>query len=251
MTVDIPLHPLSWKILHTIFLTEDNAIRIPPADIHHQLILYQRKKYRGNIEKLSRILTTYAPIHVPTKNIASIKRSKAQVGYHILTYHFELLHYYIYAQKKAGVPASIAIDNFYAEYHITEDDYSRESAYKRWQRFQEKKSKQNYFKKKHTNCPKDIIPVPTTNEINVHVGEMVVMYTPHFLDHAGKWSNNIIRDLHIYMLHKFQVMNIQQLAEEFQCTTRNINRIIHKSRETIALYGLEHTPYIRNQAIAQ
>ena len=250
MIEKIPLHPLSWKILRRIFPEQEGGLRIPTGDIHHQIIHYQRKKYRGNLEKLSEILSTYAPIHIQKKSAPRISASRAQIGYHILCYHRELFHTYVWAQKKAGIPASQAIDNFFEEYNITEDDYSRESAYKRWQRFQAKKKTQKNVKNKYTLCPKDIIPVPSPSIVAIISGQIISENINFFLQGPDQWHQKAIRDLQICLLITLNAAEPIHIANHLNCSIRNIYRAYRQTLDQCGLYQIDLEHYIRTNTLA-
>ena len=245
----IPLHPISYKILRTLYPEKEGLLQIPTGDIHHQILHYQRKKYRGNLQKLSEILTTYAPIHIGKKNTPRIKASRAQIGYHLLCYHRELFHTYVWAQKQAGITASTAIDNFYKEYNITEDDYSRESAYKRWQRYQNKKKRQKNVKNKYTLCPKDITPVPDDKLTSEISGKIISENINFFLKSPNQWHHTAIRDLQITVQLLLKTTTPKELAKQLKCTKRNIHRAYRQTLDHCILYQIDLNHYIRNSTI--
>lgn len=247
--MNIPLHPLSYKILRTLYPEKDGMLHIPIGDIHHQLIHYQRKKYRGNLQKLSEILTTYAPIYISKKSEPRIKPSRAQIGYHILCYHRELFHTYVWAQKQAGTPASEAIDNFYEEYNVTEDDYSRESAYKRWQRYQNKKKRQKNVKNKYTLCPKDITPVADEKLVSEICGQIITKNINFFLQTPHQWHQTAIRDLYITVNLLLKTATPHQISQHLNCTQRNIHRAYRQTLDQCILYQVEISHYIRTNTL--
>lgn len=236
MIVKIPVAPISRKIM--ISERGGEPILFNTSDIYHQLISYQRKKYRGNINKLTEVLTTYVEIIINDRRAREVKKSAWQIGYHLLCYHYDRMEQHVWTSKKAGVPATRAIDSFYAEYGITEEDFARESAYKRWQRFAVKKNKVIY---NNTRQQIDLPPVQrkkTSKDLKTEAGKIIGNNIHFFLIAEKKWSAYAVRDLYIYLFRKHEAATVPQLAAQYNISERSIYRIFKQTSEIVKIYGL-------------
>lgn len=137
MSIIIPVHPMSRKIL----LTEHGSepIKITSHNFLYHQLSYSRVQDATNLKHLKNVLTAKIIIVSDSKLIRRLKNESHQVGSFLYGYHKDMMTSYVLSQTEIGGEAREALRKFYNTYKIDEDDYDQDSAYRYWTRFSEKK----------------------------------------------------------------------------------------------------------------
>ena len=137
MSIIIPVHPMSRKIL----LTEHGSepIKITSHNFLYHQLSYSRVQDATNLKHLQQVLTSQIVVVSDAKLIGHLRNELHQVGNFLYGYHKDMMTSYVLSQTELGGEAREALRKFYKTYKIEEDDYDQDSAYRYWSRFIEKK----------------------------------------------------------------------------------------------------------------
>ena len=132
MQIVVPVAPLSKRIIEKRFPQE--IIKLSKRDIMYQQLCYFTLS-ASRSSKVQDRLTEEVTIQVGNQLAKKIQARLYQVGQHLYNIHCKMMMWYVEAQTDAGISAKEAMMNFYTKHGMNEDDYSLESAYRRWTRY--------------------------------------------------------------------------------------------------------------------
>lgn len=134
MDIILPVSRISRKILIHDYQAEPIAPR--PRDLlYHQLCYGRFPNLQWN--RYFKILNSEIKLILPKTYFGQHHAQLFQAGFMLYTSHLDMMLKWVEAQTFITGNAWGAIEAFYQKYDIDEDDFSIESAYKRWQRYQD------------------------------------------------------------------------------------------------------------------
>jgi hypothetical protein len=121
--INLHVHPFSARILTTDFgLPDQTYIYIPALDIHSNIISSRERRS-------CKTLTQEIEIHCHVRDVPE------HAGASLYHYHKRKCFEYVLACVDSKRSARSAIDQFYAVYDISDDEYDRDSMYREWTRY--------------------------------------------------------------------------------------------------------------------
>lgn len=134
MDLILPVSPISRKILLHDYQQE-------PLTPSHTYVLYHQLCYSRSphIQWSSyfKLLSAEVKVVLPSRFSLKGRDQLYQAGYLLYISHLDRMLHWVEAQTLITGNAWGAIEAFYEMHEIDEDDFSLESAYKRWQRYQD------------------------------------------------------------------------------------------------------------------
>ena len=157
--------------------------------------------------------------------------------------HLHRLCTHVQSALLSGGTAEGAIDIFYQAYGLGDDDFSYESAYKRWQRFQSKRKLAGNVRKivapRTVGVAKIVIPEQTVSDeiIEDFKKEFLAQNPSYLFDHRGHVRKLAHKQLDIYLRLRLGGAIANSLARQWACTRRNVfysarqfQNILHSSK---------------------
>lgn len=183
----IPVAPISRKIIETE--KGPPPIRLTSRDLLFDAMALEGKRNRGATKTLQTILTDQISFEVTVGKTRRLEKRSHIIGKHLYDVHLDAMCRFVLAQWNVGIDATRALENFYAQYDLEDDDYSYDSAYKRWQRFKwdieakkhtffKKKTRQSVLRKSKQSAAgvQLNIPLSDQDEVDVHNSFMKAFY---------------------------------------------------------------------------
>jgi hypothetical protein len=203
MTITIPTSTFAAKIIREEYGNDDSEtlISIDPRDHLWKYLLYRLPEGSKTNDRAHTTLTDHIELAVTGKIRKRLLEDLWQVGLYLHEHCRQRLLHFVEAQTIAGVQASKSIEIFYAMYEIDEDDYSRDAAYRLWQRYISKKK--NY--KKIKKWGKIYI-----NNKNIKMPSKLPLNTDQVQDIA----NRIVKETLVYWFteqNEFRYSQVEQL----------------------------------------
>lgn len=242
MQIIIPTHPLSRKIL------VGEYGYLPISLTHHHLLYHQLAAAdiyaTHDTTRLKALLTRFITLDVSDKLARPILKNAYRCGWQLYQYHKHIMLEYARLHVAAGMGAKEALELFYKNYDIDEDDFSAETAYRYYHRQQEKikkRSKKSCSKmvkvvlKKSKKVHTILVP-PDDEEI-----EAVAFLIIEDLKHQGK---TMYTKFHLQLtcyLYKIAGRRRDYIGDKFNSPVRSINDRIYRVRQQI-----QRSPKIRN-----
>lgn len=152
VTVQIRVSPFSRKILLTEFGGAE-PVRPAKADWLADVLHIDRRHTNFRQRYFDALTTT---IHIDLVDAAAerLRYQGNRLGVVLHRLHIEQLSRHMVAAKLIGSEAKEAMLIFYQHYGLDDDDFSMDSAYREYQRFQ-----RTFFREKHTKSAKKSAPV--------------------------------------------------------------------------------------------
>lgn len=243
MILELPVTPFSRKVLLHQYQTEP----ITPRGKRHPDLLYHQLFYRPNPDlawdAYVRQLTTTILINVPDKLARRHLRESTmhQIGYLLYIHHMDDMMKWVEAQL-AAMPtpnAWASIESYYARHGITEDDFSIESAYKRWQRYQDR---QLYDVRETARAcaPGEIVQrAPLTAEQCKALADVAMCHLhQHMYSHRGTFLLIIPQGMLAYCLSEFGRMTYAEIADLIDVHRKTVQYRVHQIRNWLRMEGL-------------
>jgi len=261
MIISLPVSNFAKKIIQEEYGNHDfdNTIAIDPRDTLWKYLLYRLPPTTKTSEKAHTILTTTIDIAISANNTRRRPLGDLwQAGMYLHEVCRQRLLLFIEAQNVVGIPASRSIEIFYEIYDIDEDDYSRDSAYRLWQRHSSEKRSikkikkwgANYAKNTHQKKPikKPLTPeqvqtmadkicretlvywFTSTNAFRYAMVEQLLTYI--YIYECGSSREDIARRSRI---HRRTVDKRLRKWQDIMDTTPSIHRSYHKWRDHYTL----------------
>ncbi len=140
--IELPVHPLSRKImLSSHQVIGDNTIRCVGHDLLHDQLSH-RWVNTSRAVKTQMQLTTTIRIQISSRLHSIIDGDLHHVGLHLYYTHREIMHNFIWSAQLCGCSVMIALSRWYDLHDIDEEDYSKDTAYRKWLVFSKKKKKE-------------------------------------------------------------------------------------------------------------
>jgi len=233
--MQIPVSKLSFKIILKEYGPHP---AIDARDILFQQLSYPSYNHRAELSKTSRILTERIDIRVASK-INRKNPNIYQVGLNLNRYHLDRMMNFIYAQVLVEVSATGALEMFYDLNDLTDDDYDSESAYRRWQRFYQRKKQENDIKRiqqnRLINCKKGgYVQIPAeTQEVEAKLSDFIFQNTHLFIMHKNRFDKIMLKQLKIYFYNYFALKQPQAIAAELNVNLFSVYHAIRKVRDVL------------------
>lgn len=241
MEVIIPVAPISRKIVETE--KGKSPIALKAHDLLYEQLNYQKRGHNQGSAKHKTILTDEIRLQVSAKKTARFTERAPHIGYHLYRVHMDMMCRFVFAQWNAGIDATRAIDNFYFEYGIEEDDFPHETAYKRWQRFkwEIEDKKPTFFCKK---SPEDVlrfskqseaifktnIPLSDQDEVNIHNRFFKAFY---YLNHDA--TENHLGFFPTWLLFHYSSLSAQEVADRRQISLSSVYYQVRKFNDQLSI----------------
>lgn len=139
MIVSIPVRPFVKKII--LIEEGEEPIKVRLDTLLGRLIYSSVGKQAISIkmkEEYSEVLEFDLPRKISDYSFNRVKLALINETYY--QRFKDIMFVYFRAQTKAGLTLREAIDNFFEDYQIGEDEYNRETARREWNRYLNKKS---------------------------------------------------------------------------------------------------------------
>lgn len=240
MTIlELPVSSFSKKILLSEYGPE--PLIFSSNDPTYQSLCYRAPKYRHNLEKLKWYLNDVIRIQINNKLARHIKENACQIGHHLWTLHIHQMIGWTNTSVMLNEPAKTSIERFYDYYGINEDDFSLESAYKRWQRWKRKKNVKigrERFNKKAVlvlpNCPilKVVVP-PTNTDIDQFIALLVIDNEWLFHRQDGAFCNPLFLQLRAYSYNRIGQISVKDLVKDWKWKKRTTYKRIARFQERL------------------
>lgn len=167
--VIIPVSSFSRKIIETEHGTT-SPLTLQSRDLLYKQLCYDSAEPRSSFGTARKILNDAITLKVSDKLAKQIKRKGPRIGMILYAVHVDMMCRYALAQMKVGVGKTEAINNFYFDYDIDDEDFAFPSAYKRLQRAEWTLEEKNpIFCRKTTS--RKVLEIPTRKEaiVTAHI----------------------------------------------------------------------------------
>lgn len=236
MIISIPVSALSKRIIETNYGT--GIIRLKSSDLLFQQLTYRRLHTAENNSKLRKLLSERIELNVNTKFYREIKDSLPLVGKHLYNFHCREMMNYLEASQP-HVPIQKALRGYYLRYGIGEEDYALDHAYRRWNRWKEKKKVKSdgFFCKKREWCasgfckkskPIHMVYLPRTIDYLD-----ILIYT---VNSRARWKFGISersfeKDFRIHCYYTYGGKSPDEIAELCNISQRSVYYAIKRAKE--------------------
>lgn len=219
MLVQLPVTGLSRKILLAEYGSD--PIKLTIHDLLFQQLCYHRILKESNTSRLKGTLRATVGLCLNGKLAKRVTRNGAQLGYHLYLYHRRLMMNYIEAQTGVGIPAKYALQNFYNEYDITEDDFDQETAYKYWHRHKARKKTKIVWTKEYCSVvlnykkltPAEAVRISQSSEV---VPRIIECFKSNCFDKISSPPKQLLTHLHIYLQVELCCKRVGAVAREMK-----------------------------------
>lgn len=235
----LPVAPLSRKILLSEYQSE--PILAPKKSLFYHKLKFRSTDFYSRPQRLMKLLTARVTVEVPNAIADSISRHRYHVGYYLYINDVEEMCKFATAQHAAGVKVMQALRNYYALHNIDEEDFARETAYKRYQRFtsERKKHRHNTPQNRRSHIGRTQEPSPDLHEmLGIHIHRSF----DHFVNSAGKPRIGQIRKAYYYLLARQLQVPVSRIAQDSGLTHQTISghisdiaRVIEPQNESTAV----------------
>jgi len=231
----IPVSKLSFKIILKEYGPHPN---IDARDILFQQLSYPRYNHRAELAKTSRILTEYIHIKVASK-INHRNPNIYQVGLNLNRFHLDKMMNFIYAQVLIDSSATSSLEMFYDLYDLNDDDYDSESAYRRWQRFYQRKKQENDLiliqQKRLNHCKKgDYVQIPAAlPDVEQKLSDFIFKNSHLFVLEKNRFDKIMLKHLKIYFYNYFGLKQPQAIAADLDINLYSVYFAIRKVKDVL------------------
>lgn len=231
MIVEIPLHPISKKIM-AVENIENGIITIKKGD---PLGVHLSFKYKSPKQKFKsrKAINQITKIQIPAPAYQNIREHLGEVGFNIYRTHKQRILNFIWGYTSGmNTTATAAIKLLYQRYAISEDDLPQETIYRAWQRYQRKLRKN--ATKSATNSPhhesdrvadneSELIEYRSIKAIDQKIAYIAanhkIFFGPRVV--SGGTKKSYLIDMMIFAYHSELNMKVKDLSEIFS---------LHRSR---------------------
>jgi len=192
------------------------------------------------LTRIQNTLTAEITLHLPNKVSDHLMEHGYKVGYHLYELHIERMCEFAYAQYLSGEPAMAAIRNFLHMHGVSEDDFSIETAYKRWQRWNisrnnQKKETQN--QKQNSEIHRAVIPVGEKS-MKVRLAKFIRRNFHAFLLSDGSLSESMVLKARIFFRYDIMNMHVREICSRESLSPATVYHHIHTFKQKIKLKEL-------------
>lgn len=229
--IKLPINRLSRCMLLAEYGIE--PLHLSSHDLLFQQLCYKRVVHKNNFNRLERSLNSHIEICVNNSLAKRIKIHGEQLGYHLYAFHRRIMMNYIEAQTAVGVKARYALQNFYMEYGITEDDFDQDTAYKYWQRHKKQKQLKIIWTKKQATVVLNYKKVKATETISIPLDdETINLIIEKFqVVYIGQVKNppaRILKHLSIYLKSELGCKRISYISAREKLPRSSIYYAVNK-----------------------
>ena len=242
-TIELPVHPLSRKIMlasHEII--DDNTIRCVGHDLLHDQLSH-RWVNTSRAVKTQMQLTTTIKIQISSRLHSLIDADLHHVGLHLYYTHREIMHNFIWSAQLCGCSVSIAISRWFDLYDIDEDDYSKDTAYRKWLVFSRKKKNQHgkswVKSSRKVNTKHSLHRVYLAHDFESRVAMclrdlITEVSTPH-----GGPSKHMIESFVLYCYYTYIGHTMDRLSEIYCIAASTVGHRINTFRDQLHHNGID------------
>lgn len=247
MKVEIPVHPVSKKILMKDYGSRD---MLATKDVFYSILYLRRPASPNSYKKYKQQLTESVELDINEKLAKRVENQPLDIGWFLWQLHADQMIKFVYAQHLSGESAKQAFRNFYELHDIDEDDYASDTAYKRWQRYiknEKIEEKTDLFvlqsecsvlssgQQNHASVIK-----PTKNEIHVLIGRTLTNGIFMFFKSNGEINVSLFKHLFVYAYvvygRRDSKKEKKELAESVGRSMRNITYSINQFSNLMDTY---------------
>lgn len=241
MQVDIPLHPISYKILQHQYGDANGVIHITAHSDIKSLFMINWKDWSSSNISIHQDYNSITTFKVTKKLSKIINRNAIKMACELYTRHRSLLLHFILGHvigKDKG-NAKAAIRLFYEIYGITDDDIDADTVYKAWTRWYAKWKKKKpilQLKPKVSRVgrvAKVISPLP--REIaDKKLGTFVQENIDKYMGVNGAIIVSLIHQLQAYVYLYHCLFKFDEIAKMQGKTVSGVKRRVYTFRDNIA-----------------
>lgn len=133
MVVQIPVSPLTRKILLT-HNGYSQPISFGPEEPGF-FISFINRENRDNVKLIQMNLTQSIGLKLSRDMARIVRKNGHQIGYALHRFHIEQMMSFVLGRWMDGLEAKNSLYRFYHFYNLEEDDYSIDTAYRKWTRY--------------------------------------------------------------------------------------------------------------------
>lgn len=249
--IELPVHPMSKKMLLAEYGQE--PIRLRHHDRLHEQLRVDPTQISSNLSQSRGTLSTSIQIEINDNLATKLQRGQLsfRIGIHIYKEHLNMLFTHVAAYINTGHEATTGIGDFLNKYHIEEDDFAFETAYRYWHREQKRKNKRkngHYFSVELTE--KVSICTRIRRVINPVQDRVVQKALKDFIIQYRAWADRtntkqqkskrsskcLIKHITAYTLRKVANFHPEQIAERTKLKKRSVYKAIHSAESWLQAY---------------
>ena len=130
--ITLRVHPLTRRVLLSEYGAE--PLRIGQRDILYSALTTGQTFDRNDLTHADRLLTGTVSLEVSDSLAEHLRLKWRMVGLHLFRWHKDWMFRFAATRVRSGTSAKGAIREWLDLYDVGEDDYSADTAYKKWQR---------------------------------------------------------------------------------------------------------------------
>lgn len=211
-TVELPVAPISRSILLHNF--HDEPIRPPRKNMVYCHLWHRDPNKPRQLTRIQNTLTDAVTFTIPNQLSEHLEKYGYQVGYHLYEIHIDRMCQYTLAQHQTGKPAMTAIRDFLHRHGVSEDDFSVETAYKRWQRWNiSRKRQRKHAQKQLQNSEIIKVRIPESEEsMRERLAHFIFKNYSRFLLADGTLNENLVTKARIYFRYRMMHQHVRDIC---------------------------------------
>lgn len=235
MHIILPVAPISRKILLHDYQEE------PISPGHSDLLFHQLCYARpGNIQWSSyfKLLSQEVKLVMTSRFRLFDKNQLFQSGYLLYVSHIDRMLHWVEAQTLVTGNAWGAIEAFYEMHDIDEDDFAVDTAYKRWQRYQDGLH-YDVRESRFSNAPTIRADIPYTIDMCNDLASMITTHLHDEMYSPGDCFNiKTVLFIQAWVLYTFGRMPGTAVASYLKVTQRKVYTWIKQADDWIVTYRI-------------
>lgn len=235
----LPVAPISRKIL--LHDHQQDPVTPSHTDVLYHQLCYSRSPHI-QWSSYFKLLSSQINVVLPARFSMRDRKQLHQAGYLLYISHLERMLHWVEAQTLVTANAWGAIEAFYEMHDIDEDDFSLESAYKRWQRYQDglhynvrdEVTRFDRHKAWHAS-------VPFTREMCDDMAALIIT-TMHndMYSYGDCYDIKLANAIKVWALKEYGKMSGPDIAALIKMPWRTVYNWIKRVDDWVSVSGLQH-----------